>query len=242
MGKDIKAEKLEIRNKIINAAEVYKDELSGKYFMYIFSGKYIEVLFKTSNFSHLTGVVTNLSGADFYKKAKRKQLNEGQFYFNKEHPFDLAKKKTNKLDRLPELINNDVIIIEGMISGSKFYKIGITNLDFTLGLIENRDEKTKKLIDDFLIPTTFRVRGKSDLKNNPKNYSIDFILMKDSLYKKYDTICFGDANKVYQLPEHIVKLIDNKLINNNNIKNEVAWENIEPKQITIVEESKIKKE
>lgn len=236
-----KDKKLEVRNKIINAAQIYKNELAGKYFLYIFSEKFVEIFFKTSNFSHLTGVVTKLNGEEFYKKAKKRQLNEGQFGFNKEHPFDLAKKKTDKLDRLPELTNKDVFIIEGMASGSKFYKIGVTNLDFTLGLIENRDEKTKKLIDGFLIPTTFRVRGKSDLKNNLKNYPIDFTLMKDRLYKKYDTICFKNDKYMHLLPQNILKLIDDKLIDND--KNKAALKNIEPKQIITVEEKfKIKKE
>lgn len=204
--------KLNIRNNIIVAAQAYRDELAGKYFMYIFEGKHVEILFKTSNFSHLTGVVTSLSGKEFYKKAKGGVLNSEQFYFTDEHPFDLAKKKTNKLDKLFELTQKDTFIIEDMSSGSKIYKIGVTNLDYTLGVIENRDDKTKKIIDDFLIPATFRVRGESDFNKNKNVYTVDAVLMKDNKFKKYDTICFGNIKKIANLPKDVLELIDNKLI------------------------------
>lgn len=203
--------KLDIRNKIIKAAQVYSEELAGKYYIYIYEGKYIEILFKTHNFGHLTGVISPLSGKDFYKKSKNSQLHVGQFSF-KDKQADLAIKKTNKLDKLPELTKNDAFIIEDMSSGSRIYKIGMTNLDFSLGVIENRDSKTNQIIDKFLIPTTFRIRGEKDFNNNPNVYQIDLILMKDNLIKKYDTVCFGNINNV-ELGEEIRQLINEDLLN-----------------------------
>lgn len=207
----IDKKKLNIRNKIVKAAQIYSDELAGRYFIYIYEGNYIEILFKTHNFSHLTGVVTSLSGKEFYRKSKKAQLNVGQFSF-KEKQADLATKKTNKLDKLPELTKRDAFIIEDMSSGSRIYKIGVTNLDFSLGVIENRDSKTNKLIDKFLIPTTFRIRGDSDFNNNSNVYQIDLILMKDNLNKKYDTVCFGDINNI-ALETEVKELIDEGLFN-----------------------------
>ena len=40
----------EIIRTIENAAKVYKDQLVGKTFLYVFDGRYIEVMFKAENF------------------------------------------------------------------------------------------------------------------------------------------------------------------------------------------------
>lgn len=208
MAKDSKAK---IRRNIIKSSQLYKSELAGKYYIYIYGNKYIEILFKTNNFSHLTGVVTSLSGKEFYKLANKNKLSEGQFHFSSNHPLDLAEKKTRKLDKLSQLTKNDVFIIEDMNSGSRIFKIGVCDLKITLGVVENRDEKTDTLIDNFLIPATFRVRGENDFDKNRNVFSVDFILMKDSVFKKYDKMCFGDIEKISLLPKNILNLIDKKM-------------------------------
>ena len=43
-------ERKEIIKTIENAARVYKDQLVGKTFLYVFDGRYIEVMFKAENF------------------------------------------------------------------------------------------------------------------------------------------------------------------------------------------------
>ena len=43
-------ERKEIIKTIENAAKVYKDQLVGKTFLYVFDGRYIEVMFKAENF------------------------------------------------------------------------------------------------------------------------------------------------------------------------------------------------
>ena len=46
----------EIVARIGDAAKLYRDRLVGKRFMYVFDGRYIEVIYKAENFRHLTGV------------------------------------------------------------------------------------------------------------------------------------------------------------------------------------------
>lgn len=46
----------EIVSRIGDAAKLYRDRLVGKRFMYVFDGRYIEVIYKAENFRHLTGV------------------------------------------------------------------------------------------------------------------------------------------------------------------------------------------
>ena len=59
MGKQQDREKIVQEIKI--AADLYRKHLVGKRFLYVFEGRYIEVLYKAANFRHLTGVATNLS-------------------------------------------------------------------------------------------------------------------------------------------------------------------------------------
>lgn len=63
MGKQQDREKIVQEIKI--AADLYRKHLVGKRFLYVFEGRYIEVLYKAANFRHLTGVATNLSAKSF---------------------------------------------------------------------------------------------------------------------------------------------------------------------------------
>ena len=60
----------EIVAKINNAAVLYKNNLVGRKFLYVFENRYIEVIYKSENFRHLTGVDTMLSAKAFYNYAR----------------------------------------------------------------------------------------------------------------------------------------------------------------------------
>ena len=102
-----------ILKKIHNAAKNYQRYLAGKTFMYVYEGKSIEVVFKNSSFLHLTGVNTKLKAKEFYKHAKTKNgLKVQEFFFDKDHPYDLAEKKTDHLEDLYRITNMEVLITE----------------------------------------------------------------------------------------------------------------------------------
>lgn len=199
--------KEQIRQDILNASECFCNDLVGKYFLYVFNNRYIEVLFRKDSFSHLTGVETYLSGNDFYKKAKRKQLGLNQFYFNKIHPFDLAKKKSAELYRLKEFTDSDIFILEEVTTASVTYKFGFTNFDCSLCLSENVDTSTGVKINDLYIPMSFRIKDKI-FDNSKSVYEVDFIFMKENTYKEYNILMFGDINKINSLPCDIINLIE----------------------------------
>ena len=66
---------------IKNAAKLYKQYLVGKKFMYVFENKYIEVIYKSANFRHLTGGDTKLSAKQFYSYAVKNILQASQIFF-----------------------------------------------------------------------------------------------------------------------------------------------------------------
>ena len=90
---DLNVEKIELRKQIISAANVYKTNLAGKVFLYVYGDKYFEVAYMTECFKHLTGVESVLRGNSFYDNAKNATLATSQISFSSRHPLKTAKKK-----------------------------------------------------------------------------------------------------------------------------------------------------
>lgn len=192
-----------IRQGIIDSARVYSQSLAGKTFLYVYGGEYFEVSFPVDHFLHLTGVETGLSAKDFYKNAKKGKLTNSQFYFDGRHLYANAKKKLPCLKRLPELTSDMVCILKDMQTVTIIYKLSVTNLEFTLGLIENIDTSGKK-INDFFLPMSLRVEDSSVEKSNDGEI-VDFIFSKDASISKYDNLLVKDEHKI--IPESIRPLI-----------------------------------
>lgn len=199
-----------IRQGIIDSAAIYSQNLAGKAFLYVYGEEYFEVSFPVDHFLHLTGVETKLSAKDFYKNAKKAKLTNNQFYFDARHPYANAKKKLPCLKRLPELTNDMVCILKDMQTVTIIYKLSVTNLEFTLGLTENMDEKGKK-VNDFFLPMSLRVENSSVEKSNVGEI-VDFIFSKDASVAKYDTVLVEDKHKT--IPESIKHLISEKFYEN----------------------------
>lgn len=207
-----KADKKEdIRAQIIDAAQCYRDNLAGKVFLYVVGDEYFEVVFQTDRFMHLTGVNSYLSAKDFYEKAKSSSLTAKQFCFDEKHPHRVAKKKLPCLLKLPALTNSLVCVIKNLKTVTVTYTLGLTNLNFTIGLTENTDLAGNK-INDWFLPRTLRVRDRS-IENSIEAEFVDFIFSKDASVDKigaYDAINYWDKNKT--IPHKIVPLLSQRVI------------------------------
>lgn len=200
-----------IRKQIIDASWVYRDNLAGKVFLYVTGDEYFEVVFQTDRFMHLTGINSRLSAQEFYDKATESELTTGQIYFDKEHPYHGAKKKLPCLQLLPALTNSLVCVVKDMKTLTLTYKLGVTNLDFTIGLTENVDFEGNK-INDWFLPRTLRVKDKSIENSNSAEF-VDFIFSKDASMDKYDTMAFSEGSK--EVPDTIRGLLSEKLLEAN---------------------------
>lgn len=100
---DLNIEKIELRKQIISAANVYKNNLAGKVYLYVYGDTYFEVAYMTECFKHLTGVESSLRGNSFYDNAKNATLATSQISFSSRHPLKTAKKKIICLHQLPQL-------------------------------------------------------------------------------------------------------------------------------------------
>lgn len=198
------AKKINIRKQIIDAALIYSS-LTGKVFLYVYDEEYFQVSFRAESFSHLTGVLTSLSAVDFYRKAKAAKLTDKQFYFNPPvHPIGMAKKKLPSLQRLPELTTSMVTVLKDLTTQTMVYKIGITNLEFTLGLTENLDSHGNR-INDYFIPRTLRVE-KISVEKSVDAHVVDFIFMRNANEKRFNILTYDNKNK--SIPKSIEALID----------------------------------
>jgi hypothetical protein len=197
------AKKESIRQQIISAAQIYSSELAGKVFLYVYGTEYFEVSFQIDQFLHLTGVDTRLSAKDFYRKARKGKLDSKQFFFTRAHPMGVAKKKLPCLNRLPDLTTTMVCILKDISTITMMYKLGITNLEFTLGLTENVGSQGNK-INDYFLPRTLRVKDKAvDISQDGD--IVDFIFVRDASKNTYEDILFQDVSK--EIPDSISHLI-----------------------------------
>lgn len=201
-----------IRQNIIDSVAIYSQNLAGKVFLYVYGNEFFEVSFPVDHFLHLTGVETRLSAKDFYKNAKRAILTNNQFYFDTRHPYANAKKKLPCLKRLPELTNDTVCILKDMRTLTIVYKLSVTNLEFTLGLTENTDDKGNK-INDFFLPMSLRVEDSSVEKSNDGEV-VDFIFSRDASVSRYEALLVKDESK--NIPNCIKHLIKENFYDDSN--------------------------
>ena len=197
----------ELRDKIVQAAEIYSRELSGKVFLYVVGDESFEVCFPSDHFRHLTGVCSRMSAGEFYRKAKNHKLEVNQFYTTDQHPFSTAQQKMKCLHQLPELTRNTVCVVKDMWTASIVYKLGLTNLSFTIGLTRQLD-KDNKPINTWYVPQTLRVKDDS-IENSQDSDFVDFILMRDASKSKYETVMYSDPNK--PLPETVADMLSEEL-------------------------------
>ena len=204
--------KNEIRKDIIDSAIIYSQCLAGKAFLYVYVDEFFEVLFPTNRFLHLTGVETYLSAKEFYKNAKKGTLTNKQFYFDARHPYANAKKKLPCLKRLPELTNEMICILKDMQTDTVVYKLSVSNLEITLGLTEDIDDKGNK-VNEFFLPMSLRVED-SSVEKSKDGEIVDFIFTKDASKMKYEAILVADRKK--SIPDNIKHLISEELIKKEN--------------------------
>ena len=204
--------KNEIRKDIIDSAIIYSQCLAGKAFLYVYGDEFFEVLFPTNRFLHLTGVETYLSAKEFYKNAKKGTLTNKQFYFDARHPYANAKKKLPCLKRVPELTNEMICILKDMQTDTVVYKLSVSNLEFTLGLTEDIDDKGNK-VNEFFLPMSLRVED-SSVEKSKDGEIVDFIFTKDASKMKYEAILVADRKK--SIPDNIKHLISEELIKKEN--------------------------
>ncbi|HAP02951.1 MAG TPA: hypothetical protein DCQ87_02825 [Lachnospiraceae bacterium] len=203
-----KRQNLEYTARIIcKAAGPYKSNLIGRKFLYIFDNRYIEVIYKTNNFKHLTGVESELSAKDFFKLAKRGKLSYKNIYFSSTHPFQLSMKKLKHLNDIVKLSTSESFMLEEIKTNTKTYKFGTTDLNFTLCFNQ---------LTDAYENSVYHVESLRDgdcFSKSRTVYNVNAILYKKNDSKTYDHCAFLDKNfKFDDIPNSVRKLCTDDLL------------------------------
>lgn len=207
-----KQDKKRITQSIHNAALLYKHNLIGKRFLYVFNNRYIEVIYKAENFRHLTGVETNLSAKDFYRKAVQGKLSESQFWFSANHPYQLCKRKIKHIGDISTLAGSAKLILEEIVTDTQSFRFGATNLNFTLCLNKKTDNLGNSNGDCF---TVHSLRDENCLSKCKSSYVVQYIISRANDQKKYTDILFRDAQaNIFNLPDDVLNLLDESLLSN----------------------------
>ena len=101
-----------------------------------------------------------------------------------------------------------VCILKNIQTTTLVYKLGMTNLEFTLGLTENLDRDGNK-VNDYFLPMSLRVESTSVEKCEAGGI-VDFIFSKNAKHVKYDAILVQDSNK--DIPECVHNLLHENLL------------------------------
>lgn len=188
---DLNSEKICIRKQVISAADIYKEELAGRVYLYVYGDSCLEVAYMTECFKHLTGIESNLAGRSFYENAKNGTLSTEQISFSSRHPLKTAKKKLKCLNQLPQLTRNLVCVVQDMYTMTLTYKLGITNLEFTIGLTEFVDRNGHKR-NNWFVPRTLRINDKAIDTAKDAEF-VSFIFSKKATEEQYDEVCYADG-------------------------------------------------
>ena len=198
--------KSQIIRRIHRAALKYKEVFVGNTFMFVFNNDYFEVMFKKSSFMHLTGVASCLKADDFYNHALTERgLRPGEIFFNEDHPYDLADKKTSILIGLGDITIKDSSVAMGIETKTFSYKLGVANLKFTVCLGDDKNS-LGEIQGKCKVPYSFRVEGISDTKSDDI-YSVSHVLRKKTGEKKYQILTYGDRNALKDLNKDIQEKI-----------------------------------
>lgn len=194
---------------INRAAQLYKKHLVGKKFLYVFDGRYIEVCFKTDSFRHLTGVETNLSAKRFYQYAVKNHLQSSQIYFTSRHPYSLCKKKLKHICEIAVLARTENFMLEEIMTNTKSYRFGTTNLNFTLCLNKEYDKNGHEKSECYIVES---LRDEDCFSKSKTAYEVSHIFSKDNSDKKYSNLLFMDRRSdLDMLPDKVASMIEDSL-------------------------------
>ena len=197
--------KVNIIPEIYAAALEYKNNMVGKTFLYVFDNRFIEVIFKTDNFKHLTGIASTLTPNEFYNEAISGFFEKEQINFTSRHPYDLAKKKLKHLKNIYIMSSSECFIQEDITTNTATYKFATTNLDFSLLLTEDIDSfgilRSEKYI-------TKSLRDKDSFDKSRIVYEVTHIFIKNNNVKKYSIVTYNSNNK---LPKELEDKIDDSI-------------------------------
>ncbi len=206
--------KIEDRKKIVNqidnAANLYRQKLVGKRFLYVFDERYIEVIYKADNFRHLTGVATNLSAKRFYSYASRRLLAASQIWFDPIHPYHLCVRKIKHIEEVANMAGAESFMLEEIVTDTTSYKFGTTDMNFTLCMNKELDDNGNEKGDCYVVQS---LRDEDCFAKSKGAYTVTHIFVRPNDQKKYSELLYIDRSADQKgLPDVVKNMISAELL------------------------------
>lgn len=190
---------------IESAAKLYKQTLVGRKFLYVFDGRYIEVIYKAQNFKHLTGVESPLSAKRFYSNALHGQLEANQISFSKAHPYELCLRKVKHLHEIADLAQSESFMLEEISTKTQSYKFGTTDLNFTLCMNRELDTNGNERSECYIVQS---LRDEDCFARAQNVYTVTHVLAKSNDVPYYTELVYLDRNEALStLPQAVLSLV-----------------------------------
>ena len=194
-----------VLTEIESAAQLYKQYLVGRKFLYVFDGRCIEVIYKAQNFKHLTGVETSLSAKRFYSSALKHQLQTSQICFGKTHPYELCLRKIKHLHEIAALAQSESFLLEEIHTKTQTYKFGTTDLNFTLCMNKELDSEGNESSECYIVQS---LRDEDCFSKAQNVYPVTHIFSKPNDAPFYCEIVYLEHESALDtLPDAIRSLI-----------------------------------
>ena len=103
---------------------------------------------------------------------------------------------------LPAITSELVCVVKNLKTPTITYKLGVTNLSFTIGLIQSSDDTSR------FIPMTLRINDKA-IENSTDAEFVDFIFGKSAEEDAYTELRYKDPEKV--IPVELRELLSKEL-------------------------------
>ncbi len=199
-------DKKSVVQKIYEAAELYRRYLVGRKFLYVFDGRYIEVIYKSENFRHLTGVETNLSAKSFYSKAVQRILRENQIFFTSVHPYSLCLRKLKHIGQIANMARAESFMLEEIRTHTQSYKFGTTDLHFSLCMNREKDDFGNDKSECYVVQS---LRDEDCFSKSKDAYEVTHIFCKANDSKKYSQLLYRSVScTIEDVPLEIKEILD----------------------------------
>jgi len=195
----------ELVKEINKAASLYRQHLVGKRFLYVFDGRYIEVIYKAQNFRHLTGVVSSLSAVSFYKLAAQGKLSANQIHFDAAHSYELCARKAKHICEIATMVSSENFMLEEIMTDTKTFKFGATDLNFSLCLDYEYDEEGNVKGDCYVAES---LRDEDCFSKAKDAYEVTHILTRPNDQKLYTRAAYIDKRyTIEDVPASVAPMI-----------------------------------
>lgn len=104
-------------------------------------------------------------------------------------------------------------MLEEIVTDTRTYKFGTTDLEFSLCMNKEHDDQGVEKGDCYIVES---LRDEDCFSKSKNAYEVTHILAKDNTAATYTDVLFVDkSSNLQQLPEKILKMLDEALIKDN---------------------------